>query len=202
MSLPTALIIGPGAAFGELLYKELAKTHEVHTASRTSPTFSAHHHTLDLLDTAAKEALHSLLADISPDIVIFSTKYSPKGGLSLSESDFFDAFSVNVYPLLTILRSLKEIPSSGRKHCIAIGGGYKDAPHPNKLALSASKGALHTMVLTLQKECQEHALLLHELIIDGWVHPEAEKLTPQAILLSVCSLLQEKTPTIRILTEA
>ena len=55
---------------------------------------------------------------------------------------------------------------------ILTGGGYKDRPDPNKLALSVSKAALHALFLSMSLPLSYKHINLKTVILDGAVREE------------------------------
>ncbi len=111
--------------------------------------------------------------------LIFNVKASPKGdGLTLSPAQFTSALTANVSGVLIAIQALLPHFSEGASVMLT-GGGYKDRPDPNKLALSVSKGALHTLFLSLIEPLGERGFKIGTVIIDGVVRAEGPILPAQ-----------------------
>lgn len=104
--------------------------------------------------------------------VIYNVKAGARGnGLSVTPEELTDALAANVGGALAAIQASLPILKPGSS-IILTGGGYKDKPDPEKLALSVSKGALHTLFLSMIRPLKSRGITLKTLIIDGMVREE------------------------------
>ena len=183
----TLVLLGPGVYFGRetaLRFAEegfhivLVARDEARLTALVSEIvsrgFTAQAVVADVCDAegfAEKVALS--LKDCPPiGAVIYNVKRSLSGnGLSVTTKELNDAFAVNVTAAVTCLQILLPYMEPGSSFMLT-GGGYKDTPDPNKIALSVSKSALHTLFLSLVEPLLAHGVLAKTLVIDGVVRTE------------------------------
>lgn len=186
------VIVGPGEHFGYALAKRFGDEgfHIVLLARKAEPLemlqkqlteegVSCEYVVADI--TSEKEVAEIFVRRGSMSIagLLFNVKASPKGdGLTLSPTQLTDALSANVSGVLTALHAMLPCFAPGCS-VILTGGGYKDVPDPNKLALSVSKGALHTLFLSLTQPLGARGFKIGTVIIDGVVRREGPILPEQ-----------------------
>jgi NAD(P)-dependent dehydrogenase (short-subunit alcohol dehydrogenase family) len=180
----TLLVVGPGAHFGaEIALHFASQGFAVGVISRTQPSLDRVRRVLlrynvrcvavraDVTDAAGvRVAIAEISTALSPiDCLIYNVKAAvPGSGLDLEPAALTHALAVNVSgALATIQAALPWMQSPGT--IILTGGGYKDRPDPNKLALSVSKAALHSVFLSLALPLSRQGVQLKSVIVDGAV---------------------------------
>lgn len=181
------VLIGPGKYFGFELAKRfgLEGFHVVLVARREDAL-------IELSDELAKEniacsylALDATDKDIlskelgehaktTPPItgLIFNVKAGGRGnGLELSPEHLTQTLHTNVSGALIAVQAALPVLEK-ESSIIFTGGGYKDSPDPDKLALSVSKGALHTLFLSLINPLKSQGIKVSTVVIDGAVRQE------------------------------
>lgn len=183
------LLIGPGEHFGLHLIRKFA------TEGYAIGVISQNKHKLDqLADCLRLENIHivTAAADVRdfqatkkavdtlvpalPTLacVIFNVKKSPRGSwVNLDTFDFCDALATNVGGALNCVKATAPyLKNTVGASVIITGGGYKDNPDPNKLALSVSKGAVHTLYQAVAAGLREEGITIKTIVIDGVVREE------------------------------
>ena len=183
-SSSSVLIFGPGKHFGLQLAKRFgSEGHHVVLVARDEILLSG---LCDQLKNdgiscsyvgadvgSSRELAQSLnaLGQSIPRVstLIFNVKVSaPGSGLAISPELLTQALAINVSGALAALQASMPLFSANAS-IILTGGGYKDAPDLEKLALSVSKGALHTLFLALVEPMQQRGLRISTVVIDGVV---------------------------------
>lgn len=190
--LKSVVIVGPGEHFGYELARRFGAEgfHIVLLARKKDPLetlqkqltgegVSCEYVVADITSEKEVAEIFSTRGSLSIAGVIFNVKTSPKGnGLVLSSTQLTEALSANVSGVLTALQTMLPYFAVGAS-VILTGGGYKDRPDPEKLALSVSKGALHTLFLSLTQSLGARGFKIGTVIIDGMVRAEGPILPTQ-----------------------
>ncbi len=198
----TALIIGPGAYFGDELVEQLASLVEVVVlVSRTRYSSQnplkncgdliVRHVSADVTDHVAfAQQLNHALADCPPlHFVFYNLKQSMKGAaLDISARSFTEMLETNITGALTVIQYVASLPRSDADTSVVIsGGGFKDRPDQTRLGLSVSKGGLHTLVLAMAPMLRRRGIHLKTAVIDGVVR-DAGPLRPEHVARSLIEL--------------
>lgn len=126
------------------------------------------------LDATDKDAFSKQLSELAKSIppiagLIFNAKLGVRGsGLKLPPEELTHVLHTNVSGALAAVQSTLPVLEKGAS-IILTGGGYKDTPDSDKLALSVSKGALHTLFLSLIDPLKTEGVKIGTVIIDGAV---------------------------------
>lgn len=186
MSEQTALIIGPGNSFSfELAQRFHDNDYTIGLLGRDGQSMERLSsklqdaeipHEIAYADVRSNGELENAMQDLAAILppwkaIIHNVKYSPHGdALSLSSEALLDSLNTNVVSLQRIARfAVFEWARTRETSFIVSGGGYKDAPVEDKIALAASKGALHSFCLAMQETMQDYSVDVKEIVIDGWV---------------------------------
>ena len=116
-----------------------------------------------------------LLSKKLPEVacVIYNVKESvPTRELERDPERLTHALAVNVTGAYnTILGSVQHLERrDAEMNIIVTGGGYKDRPNPERLALSVAKAAIHALTLGLGASLQkQYGAILKTVVIDGVV---------------------------------
>ena len=195
MSHQSALIFGPGNSFSfELAQQFHEHDYEVGLIGRDGQSMERLGKKLDdagiphysaYADVRSGSELENAMQDIAANLppwkaIIHNVKYSPHGdALSIAPKELTESLNVNVVSLQRIARlAVYEWARHPDASLLVSGGGYKDAPVEDKIALATSKGALHSFCLALQETMQDYSVDVKEVVIDGWVDPKGD-FTPQ-----------------------
>lgn len=179
------VIVGPGEHFGYALAQRFGAEgfHIVLLARKTGPLEALQKQLTDegvscecvVADVISEKEVAEIFTAREPLSIaglIFNVKASPKGnGVILSPTQLTEALSANVSGVLIALQTMLPYFAVGASVMLT-GGGYKDKPDPEKLALSVSKGALHTLFLSLIEPLGARGLKIGTVIIDGVVRAE------------------------------
>lgn len=119
---------------------------------------------------SAVELIRKNIFDFS--CVMYNVKASVPGScLTVDPKEFTGTLETNVTGAIiatqTILPYMQEESSF-----ILTGGGYKDAPDKEKLALSVSKAAIHTLTLASVEVLKEKHIFAKTIVINGVVREE------------------------------
>ncbi|HTE21631.1 MAG TPA: SDR family NAD(P)-dependent oxidoreductase [Candidatus Limnocylindria bacterium] len=183
------LIAGPGQHFAYELASEFAyHGYDVALAGRNTDQLDALASRLsedgvpsflvkaDFSDLASVEvALERCSQELPPwSSLIYNVKHSPTGDALTTElHELEHSLGSNVLGALYLSRIALQAWERDKEASILLsGGGYKDAPDPNKLGLSVSKGALHSMALAMEPVFRDQGVAVKEVVIDGVVRPE------------------------------
>jgi short-subunit dehydrogenase len=199
----TALIIGPGSAFGYELCESLSKTYDVISISRSRADLpeTVTQSRADIGSTEYDRLVSQIIENNQVSVVVYAAKFSPHGGVNLDSNELMRSYVVNVVGMQRILSILSRAQRANvHVHFIVIGGGYKDIPHRNKIALSSSKAAIHNIVLALQDECIERGILLHELVIDGKITSDGD-IRPADVVREILNMTTYKEPLIKQISQ-
>lgn len=189
MNQRSLLIAGPGMHFAEALALRFADDgFEIGLMGRNAEKMQGL--SRKLAGTGIKN--HAFQADFTNDVsvagaieqcatsmprwecIVYNVKQSHHG-------DFFNAdlngiaagLDANVLGAIRLSRyAIANWRRTERAGIILAGGGYKDRPDIDKLSLSISKGALHTLALAMQTNLQEKSVAVGEVVIDGAVREE------------------------------
>jgi short-subunit dehydrogenase len=183
----SVVIVGPGEHFGFQLAKQFGeKGFHVVLVARKKEALQ------ELSEKVQAEGISSdiVVADVSnienfgdaftavasriPPVMalIFNVKASVRGdGLTLSPEQLTEALAIQVSGVLVAVQTVLPYFAPGASVMLT-GGGYKDTPDPEKLALSVSKGALHTLFLALVEPLSARGIKVGTVIIDGVVRAE------------------------------
>ena len=129
------------------------------------------------VDITDKDKFSNQLAEIAKSIppieaLIFNVVASSRGnGLNLPPDELTRALTTNVSGALAVVQAALPFLVKGSS-IVFTGGGYKDAPDSEKLALSVSKGALHTLFLSLVQPLQTQGIKIGTVVIDGAVRED------------------------------
>jgi short-subunit dehydrogenase len=195
MHVKSVVIVGPGKHFGKSIAKRFgAEGYHIVLVARTEDTlmryanelrdegFSCSFVVADVINAADfARILQNHLAETPPvEVLIYNIKVSiAADGLHLSPVDLMTALQANVVGALAVVQSIVPLLSHGGS-IIFTGGGYKDTPDPQKVALSVSKGALHTLFLALREVLASKSIKLSTVVIDGVVR-EVGPLYPDSV---------------------
>ena len=171
------LIIGPGSTFGkELIAYSLEQGYGVVVISKHAESYTKGHshdqligYSYDITDISYSKNLLQVLQNHVIKSVIYNAVSKPKGGLFLPVEDLFASYDCNIKGLFITIQTAAKLPHTKDIPFIVTGGGYKDTPHPNKVALSTSKAAMHTLIQAIHEEALNYNILLKTLVIDGAV---------------------------------
>jgi NAD(P)-dependent dehydrogenase (short-subunit alcohol dehydrogenase family) len=131
--------------------------------------------TADVRDPAAlRAAMHEAAGQLPPlACIIYNVKFSTSApGLETPPEDLTRALSINVSGALATIQCALPILKQDcgvNPSIILTGGGFKDRPHPDKLVLSVSKAALHSIFLALALPLHREGISLKTVVIDGVV---------------------------------
>jgi NAD(P)-dependent dehydrogenase (short-subunit alcohol dehydrogenase family) len=183
----TTLIVGPGEHFGAELVAAFGRlsTGLVLAARNTAP-----------LDELAREAqfdgpirvaqvdvtdapnlgqvLRETLEGMPPlRFVVYNVKNSPKGpAIDVGVDEFNDALAANLSGALATVQIASSVRREHPLVCVLTGGGFKDSPDENRLALSVSKAGLHSMARGLNQALRSREIQVKTLVVDGYVRRE------------------------------
>lgn len=180
------LIVGPGSSFtGEIIDVFSDKGFSIGIIGRNEArleevsrllTTKRISHTVRVADVAREDELAGAInemADILPpwNTIIYNVKDSPKGDvLTVKAKSVVDSFASNVVGAMNVGKiALEAWPRTEQASIILSGGGYKDVPHNEKVALSLSKSGLHTLGILMLEAYGPHGVNVHEVVIDGEV---------------------------------
>ncbi|MBN2971768.1 SDR family NAD(P)-dependent oxidoreductase [Roseomonas aeriglobus] len=179
---PGLIIVGPGKHFGaELVRRFVAAGFRVGVVARRESSLAelrtdVGHDLLtlaaDVTDTGAfEQALAELAGRLGRvDGLIYNPKASFKAAaLSTDATDLGHAMAVNVTGAMVAIQTLLPWLEPRRGSVVLTGGGYKDEPDPDKLALSLGKANLHALYKALNQPLQRRGVTLKTVIIDGAV---------------------------------
>lgn len=197
------LLVGPGEYFG----KELVQA--FHAEGYRIAVITGRAKTVDILKEETEIDILHRIVDISNakelrkqskelceelgaiTCLLYNPKLSSRGnGLEISQEDFETTISVNVGGLLTIVQ--EALPYLIGGSVLVTGGGYKDAPDPDKFTLSVGKVALHGAYKTLAPTLQEKNVAMGTVIIDGAVREDSE-VTPTMVAKAFLKMAEENT---------
>ena len=129
-----------------------------------------------IVDFTNEQSINAATKQLSEQLppwetVLYNVKQSHHGTVfDASVSEIQNDFDANVMGLLRLTRSVIKLwDRSENASVLLAGGGYKDSPDPNKLSLSVSKGAFHTLGLSMKEPLAERDIQISELVIDGFV---------------------------------
>ncbi len=180
MTEKSLLIVGPGNSFtSEIIDVFVAEDFSIGLIGRNEAKLARLSKAryvgwvADVSDEAEVEEAITEMGEMMPpwNTIIYNVKDSPRGdALSVDSNDLLESLSSNVIGALHVGRAaLKFWPRTDEANIILSGGGYKDKPHPEKVGLSISKGALHTLGLIMRESFEPHGVSVHEIVIDGEV---------------------------------
>lgn len=189
------LLVGPGKHFGRDIIRKFSsegwkigvisqnqdKLDELESFLSTEG-ISIVPHSADVKSLSdMKNAIQKISEDISTfSCVIFNVKMSIAGScLTINPEEFTDALTSNVTGAINTIQSVKPFLGSNAS-IIFTGGGYKDQPDPEKLALSVSKAALHNVYLAAKQTLRNEGISVKTVVIDGVVR-ENGPLYPQDV---------------------
>lgn len=189
MSERSVLIVGPGESFTVELAEEFARhKYEVGLMGRNQERLEILQDCLadkrvptrvfqaDVTDPEAVANAFEACNDQLPpwQTVIHNVKQSPRGNiLAVDTEEAAASLHANVVGLLNVSRfAIAGWDRTPDATLMVSGGGYKDVPDPDKLALSMSKGALHSLVIGARSVLKQHQVAIKEVVIDGYVRPE------------------------------
>lgn len=207
----SVLIIGPGRHFGEEtairfsqegyrigLISRSANSLRLASLSLANAGVTCFCHPADVTErqqlSDAIQTLSESLSNLS--CVIYNVKDSMRGsGYDLRPETLLASLNVNFVGAINTIQLCKPLlrkftdskcDSDITPSIILTGGGYKDKPDPNKLALSVAKAGIHTIYDSLNRDRRNNGIYIKTLVIDGYVareglraiHPDlvAEKL--------------------------
>lgn len=107
--------------------------------------------------------------------IIYNVKESVSAeDLDKDTSLLTKAFDTNVRGALNVAKaSSKILPKENRKDLIFTGGGFKDKPDSERIALSVSKAGLHNLVLALEPIMKKDNIFVKTIVIDGFVREDS-----------------------------
>lgn len=205
----SVLIFGPGKHFGfQLAQRFGSEGFHVVLIARNETRLLELCNTLEqknvscsfVLADVCKRGLDKQLIDLATTVpaietVIFNIKESVAGnGLTLSPDQLSQALATNVTGALAVVQASLPILRPNAS-IILTGGGYKDTPDPEKLALSISKGALHTLFLALIEPLRERDVRISTVVIDGVVR-ESGPIVPERVADAFWEASQGETGTV------
>lgn len=190
----TALIFGPGEHFGFQVAKKfgvegfhivLIGRNKSRLSDLCTRILKENISCTFLVANVSKPGLHELLLDATQDLppisaVVFNIKAATRGnGLVLAPAELLDALAISVCGALAAIQA--SVPLLIPKGSIILtGGGYKDKPDPEKLSLSVSKGALHTLFVAMIEPLRERNVKISTVVIDGAVR-ESGPISPEKV---------------------
>jgi NADP-dependent 3-hydroxy acid dehydrogenase YdfG len=189
MSQKTLVLAGPGEHFGTEVARRFVKAgFAVALLARDTARLDRIAHDLkglggtvvlqatDFSDPASvKQSVQECSTRLPPwECCIYNAKSSPRGNISeLNSAELKDSLLVNVVGAYTLAQLLiQDWDRAESSSLIITGGGYKDRPASDKLALSVGKGAAHSLALSLAAATSSLGVQTKEIIIDGIVRPE------------------------------
>ena len=119
-----------------------------------------------------RAALETMTQSLPPvSCLIYNVKSSvPTSEIIRDPTLLTTTFENNVTGAFNTLQAAaKQLSFKNPLSIIVTGGGYKDNPDPDRLALSVSKAALHNLVLALAPSLQKKNITLQTIVIDGFV---------------------------------
>lgn len=183
MESPGLLLIGPGRHFGVDILRRFAKEgFKLGVISRTAGTVDAVRLALgqdgigvlagvaDIANDEFTTSVRSVASGLrNLRCVIYNPKASVRGsGLELAGSDLAKTMAVNVTGAMIAIQAAAPLLTPGSS-VILTGGGFKDAPDSERLALSVGKGALHTLALGMVEPLAKYKIDVKTVVIDGYV---------------------------------
>jgi len=186
MTERSLILVGPGQHFGSHLARRFYREEfAIGLVGRTVSSLDSLAQTLQqegisssqvVADVTCPQELDAAFETLSQSLPPVSCLiYNVKSSVSTSETMqnpnlLTRSFTTNVAGALhTIQAATQKLSSPSGLSIIVTGGGYKDNPHPEKLALSVSKAALHTLVLGLAPSLRAKHITLQTIVIDGFV---------------------------------
>lgn len=189
MNDKSLLIAGPGQHFAEATaLRFAAEGFTIGLMGRNEQKLS------DLSTKLAKAGVESrvFLADFFDDIslesalkdcaksmppwacIVYNVKQSHHGNFqSANISDMLTDVDANVFGAVRVVRAALAYWRRANDAAVLLaGGGYKDNPSPEKMSLSLSKGALHTLALVMQSDNTLSDVAVSEIVIDGEIGEE------------------------------
>ncbi len=201
------ILIGPGKHFGFELAKRFGlEGFHIVLVSRTADTLIKLSNKLNnenvacsylALDANDKDLLSRELSELTKSIppiagLIFNLRAGTRGnGLEISPEDLTHALTTNVSGALVAVQAALPVLEKGAS-IIFTGGGYKDCPDSDKLALSVSKGALHTLFLSLIGPLKSRGIKIGTVVIDGAVR-ESGPIYPKDVAEAFWTVYQAKS---------
>ncbi len=185
----TLLLVGPGEHFGKHIIRRFASEgfvigvisrNEEHlqqlVSDMESESISIISAVADVSDkervTKAVGAVQEKLGDFS--CVIFNVKYSVRGScLSIATELLRDSLNTNVVGAVNVIQAVHPYLNTVESASIILtGGGYKDTPDSEKVALSIAKGALHTLTMAAAQTLVSQNIFVKTVVIDGVVRED------------------------------
>jgi NAD(P)-dependent dehydrogenase (short-subunit alcohol dehydrogenase family) len=191
------LIFGPGEHFGLDLARRFAEEgFAIGLIGRNQRALDAHVDALKSMRAQVATALadvtnvpeltHAVdsLAGLLPpiDCAVFNVKSSPHGNATeIDATQFLASLAANVGGALIALQATLRCFAGPRRVFIMTGGGFKDLPNVNKVALSVSKAAMHSLVMSGAIALRDSANVeLRTVVINGAVRSSGP-LLPDAV---------------------
>ena len=186
MAERSLILVGPGQHFGSHLARRFYREgFAIGLVGRTASSLNSLAQTLQqegissnqaIADVTHPQELEAALATLRQTLppvhcLIYNVKSSVSTSEIMQNPDLLTrSFATNVLgAFYTIQAATKILSSPSRLSILVTGGGYKDNPNPEKLALSVSKAALHTLVLGLAPSLRAKNITLQTIVIDGFV---------------------------------
>lgn len=196
----TAVIVGPGKHFGRELAQVFAGASEhvvllgrdaQRLASQASGIANTSIQICDVANPGELQAsLRAALVSRPPlRFVVYNVKQSTVApALTLDPAELIESFTVNVAGALALIQEVTSLDSRYKPTSILLtGGGFKDHPDEQRLALSVAKAGLHNLTLGMAQGLLRKQVLLKTLVIDGIVRRD-EALTPEAVASALLRL--------------
>ena len=205
------LLVGPGAHFGtQLAQRFVAEGFAIALLARSRRHLDplsedirrvggvATSAIADVVNaTQVRQAIDTTLTGLPPlSCVIFNVKASAPGrALELDPSVLTACLAANVSGAVAVIQAAQPWLRDRRRVVILTGGGYKDKPNSDKLALSVSKAALHSLFRSSAEPLLAAGISLKTIVIDGAVR-ETGPLFPEDV--AACFWAMYTHPTRRV----
>lgn len=158
-------------------------------------------HTMDVADDASVKAGAAQTGDAAIDVLYNVAGVSGNTGSELESADFsdwLDVFNINVNGPMRVFQAFLPRFGSGAK-IVSFGSqvGASTWPYPGYEVYSASKAALHRLMLSIALGTKDRGIIAIS-VHPGWVQtdmggPNAE-LTPQESAQGIAALTERLTP--------
>lgn len=185
------IIIGLGKYFGEEIVKKFSKEgFEIGLIGRDKDKLVSAQNSLSregvkcyfsIADVSNLSQVESAIRELNNKLhqircIIYNVKESISAeDLDKDTSLLTKAFDTNVRGALNVAKASSKILSKeNRKDLIFTGGGFKDKPDSERIALSVSKAGLHNLVLALEPQLKKDNIFVKTIVIDGFVREDGE----------------------------
>jgi NAD(P)-dependent dehydrogenase (short-subunit alcohol dehydrogenase family) len=136
-----------------------------------------------------EEALNNALRKLPPvRYVIYNAKSSPVGNFTnVSPAEFADALTLNVAGAYAVIQIAQRWTPTDLE-IVLTGGGFKDRPDANRLALSVSKAGMHTLSVGMNSALVGTRIRIKTLVLDGAVRRGGSSLLSCSVADAIANL--------------